>query len=136
MTRLSLTIMLVMYTMYQSINGSLTTTAYLKMIDFWLLFCLLVPFVIFLIQAFWLSQKSYERKIKSGCNNGDREKKSAVRKVLQGIVPAATLVFIIAYSVAAVRSVYMITWGTSCNDVMTHKHPTILWFSYDFDYLS
>jgi hypothetical protein len=46
---LSLTIMLVMYTMYQSISDSLIKTAYLKMIDYWLLFCLLMPFVIFMI---------------------------------------------------------------------------------------
>ena len=49
---LSLTIMLVMYTMYQSISESLVKTAYLKMIDYWLLFCLLTPFVIFMIEIF------------------------------------------------------------------------------------
>ena len=42
---LTLTVMLVMYTMYQSIIETMTRTAYLKLIDFWLLFCLLVPFL-------------------------------------------------------------------------------------------
>jgi hypothetical protein len=51
---LSLTIMLVMYTMYQSISDSLIKTAYLKMIDYWLLFCLLMPFVIFMIEIYWM----------------------------------------------------------------------------------
>ena len=51
---LSLTILLVMYTMYQSISQSLVKTAYLKMIDYWLLFCLLMPFVIFMIEIYWL----------------------------------------------------------------------------------
>jgi hypothetical protein len=32
---LSLTVMLVMYTMYQSINESIPKTAYLKFIDIW-----------------------------------------------------------------------------------------------------
>ena len=51
---LSLTIMLVMYTMYQSISDSLIKTAYLKMIDYWLLFCLLMPFFIFMIEIYWM----------------------------------------------------------------------------------
>ncbi len=46
--------MLVMYTMYQSISQALVKTAYLKMIDYWLLFCLLMPFVIFMIEIYWL----------------------------------------------------------------------------------
>ena len=50
---LTLTIMLVMYTMYQSISDEMAKTAYLKMIDFWLIFCLLVPFFTFLIEASW-----------------------------------------------------------------------------------
>jgi hypothetical protein len=29
-------------------------TAYLKLIDVWLLFCLTVPFVTFLVEAYWL----------------------------------------------------------------------------------
>jgi hypothetical protein len=108
-SRLALTIMLVMYTMYQSINGSLTTTAYLKLIDYWLLFCLLVPFLIFLIQVLWLFQKTNEAKDKSGWINGNQEKKSVARKVLQISVPVATLFFIFSYIVVAVRSVYMFT---------------------------
>ena len=57
---LTLTIMLVMYTLYQSINESMTKTAYLKMIDYWLLFCLLVPFTIFMIEICWLLIKQTE----------------------------------------------------------------------------
>jgi hypothetical protein len=54
---LSLTIMLVMYTMYQSISDALVKTAYMKMIDYWLLFCLLMPFIIFMIEIYWLLLK-------------------------------------------------------------------------------
>jgi len=49
----SLTAMLVMYTLYQSISGTLPQTAYLKMIDVWLLFGLLMPFVVFLFEVIW-----------------------------------------------------------------------------------
>ncbi len=51
---LSLMVMLVMHTLYQSINQSLIKTAYLEMIDYWLIFCLLIPIVIFLIKIHWL----------------------------------------------------------------------------------
>jgi carbon starvation protein CstA len=48
---LTMTIMLVMYTMYQSISSSLPQTAYLKFIDYWLMFCLMVPFFVFVVQV-------------------------------------------------------------------------------------
>ena len=52
--------MLVMYTLYQSIAASLPQTAYLKMIDIWLLFGLMAPFVVFLFEVFFqlLKQRS------------------------------------------------------------------------------
>ncbi len=54
----SLTIMIVMYTMYQSISADILKTAYLKMIDVWLIFCLSVPFVVFMIQISWKLTKT------------------------------------------------------------------------------
>ena len=50
---LSLTIMLVMYTMYQSVQTGLPETAYMTFIDYWLTFSLIVPFAIFLVEIFW-----------------------------------------------------------------------------------
>jgi hypothetical protein len=50
---LSLTIMLVMYTFYQSLSQTLPKTAYMKFIDYWLIFCLLAPFLIFIIESLW-----------------------------------------------------------------------------------
>merc|ERR1712113_105248 len=40
----NLTNMLVMTTIFMSVMERLPTTSYLKMIDFWLVFCQLVPF--------------------------------------------------------------------------------------------
>ena len=45
----ALTSKLVMYTLYQSVEASLPQTAYLKLIDIWLLMGLLLPFIIMLI---------------------------------------------------------------------------------------
>ena len=44
----SLTSMLVMYTLYQSVVNSLPATSYLKMIDLWLLAGLILPFICFI----------------------------------------------------------------------------------------
>lgn len=43
----SLTSMLVMYTLFQSISTSMPNTAYLKFLDYWLIFGLSMPFFIF-----------------------------------------------------------------------------------------
>ena len=59
----ALTIMLVIYTMFQGVNYSLPQTAYLKFIDYWLIFCLIVPFTIFLIEVGW--ELDHARKLRS-----------------------------------------------------------------------
>jgi len=78
---LSLTIMLVMYTMYQSISEALVKTAYLKMIDYWLLFCLLTPFVIFMIEIFWLLERpqNINESTKGWIDNENVSKRKVVR---------------------------------------------------------
>lgn len=47
---LSLTVLLVIYTFYQSITTTVPKTSYLKLIDYWLMFVLLMPFTIFVIE--------------------------------------------------------------------------------------
>jgi hypothetical protein len=86
---LTLTIMLVMYTMYQSINDSFVKTAYLKMIDYWLLFCLLTPLAVFLIEIFWLLNKT-------------KESLKANRRFVQILVPSLTIIFIVSYFAVAI----------------------------------
>ncbi len=55
---LSVTVMLVMYTLYQSISLTIPMTAYLKFIDNWLIFCLLVPFLIVITESYWYFQQA------------------------------------------------------------------------------
>merc|ERR1712080_477285 len=45
----SVTVMLVMYTLYQAVANKLTATAYIKLIDIWLIFGLVLPFVVFFL---------------------------------------------------------------------------------------
>jgi len=98
----SLTILLVMYTMYQSISQTLTKTAYLKMIDYWLIFCLLIPFLIFMIEMYWLLQKSKVEEKSQKCWTSDDEKVNRNRRNIKYIVFTITILFIIIYTLAAV----------------------------------
>jgi hypothetical protein len=106
---LSLTIMLVMYTMYQSISQVLPATAYLKFIDVWLIFCLLVPFVVFIIQVFMKMEKPSKesnRQIKSGkwieTNQQKISGKGCIKRFALFMVPFSTVLFVCCYILVAV----------------------------------
>ena len=51
----NLTVMLVLVTMFLSVSESLPKTSYIKMIDIWLVFALLVPFFEVLVIVLSLS---------------------------------------------------------------------------------
>ena len=48
----NLTTMLVLTTMFISVSSSLPTTAYVKMVDIWLIFNLLLPFILVLLHTY------------------------------------------------------------------------------------
>jgi hypothetical protein len=103
---LSLTIMLVMYTMYQSISDKLIRTAYLKMIDYWLLFCLLMPFFIFMIEIYWLLM---DKKKLNSTENGwmvDKQQITTNRKIVRRFVFAITLCYLIIYTLVSLAMSY------------------------------
>jgi hypothetical protein len=107
---LSLTIMLVMYTMYQSISQSLPQTAYLKFIDVWLIFCLLVPFVVFVAQVFLkieMPQKVTSKHSKKWTPKTKELQeasfnKSNIRNYLIIFIPSSTLLFVACYFFTAI----------------------------------
>jgi len=103
---LSLTILLVMYTMYQSISESLIKTAYLKMIDYWLLFCLLVPFLIFMIEIYWLLQKTQNLNATAKGWIIDENQKISYRKQIQYIALGIPIFFISIYILVAILMFY------------------------------
>jgi hypothetical protein len=109
---LSLTIMLVMYTMYQSISQVLPATAYLKFIDVWLIFCLLVPFIVFIIQVFLKIENTQEDQAidqngKWVYNNNNNNQnvvgnKDCIRRFFLFFVPLSTIFFVFCYISVAV----------------------------------
>jgi hypothetical protein len=100
---LTLTVLLVMYTMYQSIIETATKTAYLKFIDFWLLFCLLIPFMTFVLEVYWyLSPAEINRAKRT--RNGFQKCVNQIfeQKFMQKFIPFITIVFILAYVLTAI----------------------------------
>ena len=57
---LNVTVTLVLTTMFLSISNNLPPTAYIKMIDYWLIFNLLKPFVDILVQTYIESLRETE----------------------------------------------------------------------------
>ena len=99
---LTLTVMLVTYTMYQSISDSTAKTAYLKMLDYWLLFCLLVPFLTFMIEIYWFIKQSEVKttQIKND-KKGILKSKILTKSFVRWLVPIITVTFMVTYFMAA-----------------------------------
>ena len=67
----SLTCMLVMYTLFQSIAANMPTTAYLKLLDYFLIFAMIMPFVVFCILTTWKLLDDFdERKFLTPATQG------------------------------------------------------------------
>ena len=102
-----LTTMLVMYTLFQSVGDSLPQTSYLKLIDVWLLMGLFIPFICILILIAMDKKHSQDNNTvyTSWKTKFTLEPKSNRKaKIIHWIkitVPTLTVLFVIAYFVAA-----------------------------------
>jgi hypothetical protein len=94
--------MLVMYTMYQSISQALVKTAYLKMIDYWLLFCLLMPFVIFMIEIYWLLERTQKLENPSKGWVQNENVNLYTRKLVRHVTYVVSALFVAGYSIIAI----------------------------------
>ena len=68
---LNVTVMLVLTTLFISVSNSLPTTAYIKMIDVWLIFNLLKPFVDIIVQTYIESLRQNDDNVVKVGNNGN-----------------------------------------------------------------
>ena len=100
---MALTTLLVMYTLFQSISNTLPQTAYLKLIDIWLIFSLILPLVIFIVHMAWeIERVKDERKVEMDGRQTawkkmkqDRGNKS--KFAVQMLLPLITVLFTIGY---------------------------------------
>ena len=103
---LSLTVMLVMYTLYQSISQTIPKTAYMKLVDYWLIFCLLVPFVIFIVESIWYLDQAKKKK-QAGTHDQSWVRQAVYhnvfnQKLIQIILPSLTIFFMIGFFAVAI----------------------------------
>ena len=98
----ALTAMLVMYTLFQSIAVSLPTTAYLKLLDYWLIFGLIMPFFVFTAEV--INELIIERNSRvkvSGAGNMYGEFDTKFISWARIILPFITIAFILIYFIIA-----------------------------------
>lgn len=95
----------------QGVNFSLPQTAYVKFIDVWLLFCLITPFIVFLLQVYWeiyrykMEDKLAEKKFSKNKWLCDESKIQSFRIPYQGKARVAiislTVMFTLGYIAVA-----------------------------------
>ena len=106
-----------MYTLYQAVGRSLPRTAYLKYIDVWLLFHLIVPFIIFAILYYAehveseglvqpLSQTTQRPQGSSSSILSKSKKKHLVHLIGKVVLPVTVTVFAIIYWIIAITHYY------------------------------
>ena len=100
----ALTAMLVMHTLFQSISASMPSTAYLKFLDYWLIFGLIMPFLVLITLVIWElnTEKIPSRITPMMYPHGQLEKSSTPMKCCKIFLPFLTIVFIISYFAFAV----------------------------------
>ena len=98
----ALTAMLVMYTLFQSVAFTLPMTAYLKLLDYWLIFGLIMPFFVFSALAYneLLMQRRKQVTIQStgmmyGQGEGDTKFIIYARYILSSITIAFNFTYMI-----------------------------------------
>ena len=105
----SLTNMLVMYTLYQNSIQQVPSTAYLKLLDYWLIFGTLVPCVTFVVLIVWeISKEKEEQSIYPNHTKMiplERKSKGRRCKVWsQILLPFVLLTYIIGYIIVEGRT--------------------------------
>ena len=97
-----------MYTLFQSISNTLPQTAYLKLIDLWLLFSLIVPLIIFIIHMIWEMKSTKGSEMQtiekpsgtawtSATGTTSKTNGLSYRQAVQIMVPLASALFITIY---------------------------------------
>ena len=95
----TITTMLVMYTLYMAVSNKLPPTSYIKLIDIWLIFGLILPFTVFflhvLIEHFPVSHQD--------SNTALQRKKTRDMIIMFGklVLPCFILTFALIYFVTA-----------------------------------
>ena len=95
----ALTGMLVMHTLFSSIAASMPATAYLTLLDYWLIFGLIMPFLVFVVLVIWelMAFKLPDVDTSGGMYGSGKE--IVPMNCCKYFLPILTLVFVIIYMI-------------------------------------
>ena len=100
----TLTSMLVMYTLFQSKATSMPSTAYLKLLDYWFCFGLVMPFVAFMVEVIWELMSEKKNSVASGMYGKKfKENKSPPCHFCKFLLPLISGVFISCYIIVVIK---------------------------------
>ena len=96
----ALTAMLVMYTLFQSISTTMPQTAYLKLLDYWMFYGLILPFIVFMILIVW--EISYQNEISKVKPLDNKEPSKIKCQWCKYFMPILTLIFVVVYMLVVI----------------------------------
>ena len=104
----ALTAMLVLYTLFQSISENMPPTAYLKLLDIWLIFGLILPFIIFIIEVSWELMKQMDCDVVRSMDPLLKSGKTKCKIAVQIFIPIICGLFTIIYVIIVYIQYYQL----------------------------
>ena len=93
----SMTCMLVLYTIYENITATMPVTAYMKLLDYWLIFNIMMPFAVFItLVAIEVMKKRSLNQTMGYCEDQGGYRKS-FKKTMRVILPLISFLFLVSY---------------------------------------
>ena len=102
----AMTSMLVMFTLHQNVQSKVPYTAYLKFVDYWLIYGTLLPFIVFAILVSW-ELGSGDKKIQDQVQalgvhgKNSKVKRNYFKTVPKYALPVVTIIFTLTYTIVA-----------------------------------
>ena len=101
----AMTSMLVMFTLHQNVQSKVPYTAYLKFVDYWLIYGTILPFIVFIVEVAWelgLGDKQTENKVRRiSLRVEEKPKKNLFKVIPKYGLPVITFGFVTAYTTIA-----------------------------------
>ena len=104
----NLTAMVVLYTLYQSISETVPKTAYLKLLDYWVIYAMIIICIVFVIEVLWelMDQNQTEVQVMEAWTSQQfRKSDNSKLRWAKYILPAMTFIFFVVY-IAIVIFIY------------------------------
>ena len=93
----SMTCMLVLYTIYENITTTMPVTAYMKLLDYWLIFNILMPFLVFITLV--VVEVKREKSLNQTMDylEDERSNRKTCKKTMQVLLPITSFLFLFFY---------------------------------------